>query len=806
MGTIWQDVKYGVRVLLKTPLFSVVALVVIALGIGANTAIFSVVNAILLRPLPYDGADRIVSVWSTRAKRGLMHSSTSFPNFADLRAAQQSFEAMAAYTDTNAALSGGDAPEQIVGEMTTPDLFTVLAAKPRLGRLLTAEDERAGGSPVVVISHGMWQRRFASDPNILGRQISLNGRDKTIVGVMSVSFQFPFANQPPEYFVPLDPAGEMNVQRGAGYLQVLARLKPGVTLERAQAELSGIMERLANQYKAENAGRSVTLISAQEDMVGTLRRTLLVLLGSVGFVLLIACANVANLLLARAAGRGREIAVRVALGASRARIVRQLLTESLLLSVIGGALGLLLAQWGVELLASVVPASVPRFGEVGLDKTVLAFTVGATLLTGLVFGLAPALQASKLELNEALKEGGRSATEGRGHNRLRGALIVAEVALSLILLVGAGLLIKSFFKLRNTNPGFDPRQTLTASVSLPSLRYGDDDKLREFYKRVVERTSHIPGVEAAAAILPLPLSDNVIQTSFTVVGQPEPLPGEQPTSQARLVSPGYFRAMSVPVLKGRDFSEHDDEKAPKVIIVNDTLARRFFPGEDAIGKRLKLGLNDIDGEIIGVVGDVRHRKLDAEAGPEYYVPLAQVPINDAQLIVRTTGGDPAQFAGALRAAVQEIDKNQPLFEVRTMNTLVAESMARQRFSMILLASFAALAMLLAAFGIFSVMSFLVAQRTHEIGIRMALGAQVSDILRLVVGQAMTLTLVGVCLGLAGAFALTRVMENLLYEVKPNDPAIFGGIAALLAAVALIACLIPARRATRVDPMVALRYE
>jgi putative ABC transport system permease protein len=806
MGTIWQDMKYGVRVLLKTPLFTLVAVLVVALGIGANTAIFSVVNAILLRPLPFDGADRIVSVWSTRPKRGITRSSVSYPNFADMRASQQTFESVAAYTDMTAAFANGDLPEQIVGVTAAPDLFRVLSVKPQLGRLLVADDERAGGSPVVVITDGMWRRRFGSDPNIVGRAITLSSNSKTVVGVLPASFQFPFVNDPPEFFIPLDPAGEMNVQRGAGYLQVLALLKRGATLEQAQAELSAIAGRLAGQYVQEDAGRGLSVISTQEDMVGGFRRTLYVLLGAVGFVLLIVCANVANLLLARAAGRGREIAVRVALGASRARIVRQLLTESVLLASVGGALGLLFALWGVELLASVAPASVPRFSEAGLDATVLGFTVGATFLTGLVFGLAPALSASKLDLNESLKEGGRGAGEGRVRSRVRSALIVSEVALSLILLVGAGLLIKSFMRLRNTSPGFNAGNTLSATVSLPTIRYDDDAKLRDFYQRTLERAAQLPGVESVAAIMPLPLSDNSMQTSFWIGGQPEPAPGDRPFSQARIVTPGYFHTMGVPLLRGRDFSERDDAKAPKVLIVNDTLARRFFPGEDAIGKRLHIGLNDIDGEIVGIVGDVRYQSLDAEAGPEYYVSHSQLPFNEMQLVVRTRTTDPAQLAGALRSVVKEIDKDQPLFQIRTMDKLVADSVARQRFSMILLAVFAAVAMLLAAFGIFSVMSFLVAQRTHEIGIRMALGAQSRDILRLVVGHAMTLALVGVGVGLVGAFALTRVMEKLLYEVKPHDPIVFGGIALLLTSVALVACYVPARRAAKVDPMVALRYE
>jgi putative ABC transport system permease protein len=805
MSTIWQDVKYGVRVLAKSPGFTAVAILVTALAIGANTAIFSVINAVLLRPLPYQHSERIMTVWGTHAKRGLIHAPFSYPDFADFHAQSNSFDGLAAYTDATASLSGHDAPEQITGEATSSDLFKVLGVQPALGRTFVPEDEQ-GGDPSVVITHGMWERRFASDPNVVGRQITLDGKSRAIVGVLPASFSFPFSTEAPEYFLTIDPKSELDKERGAHYLTVLGRLKDGVTREQSLAEMKGIAARLEQQYPDEDASRSINIVGAQEDMVGNLRRTMLVLLGAVGFVLLIACANVANLLLARASRRGREIAVRVALGASRARIVRQLLTESLVLSIAGGVLGLLIAVWGVSLISSFVPADIPRFNETGLDLTVLAFTIIASVLTGLVFGLAPALQASKLDLNESLKEGGRGASEGRGRSHVRSLLIVSEVALSLVLLVGAGLLVKSFIKLRNTDPGFNPENLLTASVSLPVAQYSEDAKITQFYQQAVERASHLPGVESVGAITPLPLSDNAMTITFNLKDGPPPRPGESPISGARIVTPDYFHAMGIPVRAGRAFNDNDRANAPKVVIVNETLARKYFAGTDALGKQLHLGLNDLDSEIVGIVGDVRHSGLDKEPGPEFYVPYTQVAFGDMSFVVRTKTTDPANLAAALRGAVQGVDKDIPLFKVRTMRSLVGDSMARQRFSMTLIAAFAGLALALAMVGIFSVMSFLVAQRTHEIGIRMALGARASDILRMVVFHAMGLALVGVAVGLFASFALTREMATLLYEVSATDPVIFGGIALLLSFVALLACLVPARRATKVDPMIALRYE
>jgi len=798
-----QDLRYGARKLRKSPGFTLVAVMTLALGIGANTAIFSVVNAVLLRPLAFDQPEQLVRVFGTNARRSSFSRPHSYPNFSDLRDQNQTFEAMAAYTSASAALSGDDAPEQITGVIASADLFRLLRAKALIGRLLGPEDEKRGGP--VVISHGLWQRRFGADPGVVGRVIKLDGREREVVGVTPADFSFEFVTAAADFWMPIDPASSLYQQRGAIFLEAIGRMKPGVSLEQAGSDLSVVAARLEQQYQESNAGIGVRLAAAQEELVGDVRPTLLVLLGAVGFVLLIACANVANLLLARSAGRHREIAVRRALGAWRGRIVRQLLTESLLLAIAGGVLGLLFALWGVKLISAFVPENVPRFGETSIDLRVLGFTLAASVLTGLLFGIAPALQSSRFDLNEALKDGGRGGSDGRGRTRVRSLLIVAEVALSLVLLIGAGLLIKSFSKLRNTDPGFDPSSTLTASLSLAPVRYDTDEKIADFYGRLVERVRTLPGVETVGAVNPLPLSENDYAFSFAVIGQPPPPPGQRQSASARFVSPDYFRAQGVPLRAGRVFNEADRAGAPNVLVVNEAFARRHLAGADPLGQRLRLGINGIEGEIVGVVGDIRGTSLATPAEPEYYVPAAVISSNDLTLVIRTAT-DPATLAPALRQVVAEMDKDLPLYDVRTMESLVARSVARQRFSMTLVGVFAVLALLLSAVGIFSVMSFLVAQRTHEIGIRMALGAQARDILSMVIRHGIGLTLVGVALGLAGAFALTRLMSGLLYEVSATDPFVYGGITALLAAVALLACYLPARRATKVDPLIALRYE
>ncbi|MEJ7576826.1 MAG: ABC transporter permease [Pyrinomonadaceae bacterium] len=812
MSTLWQDMRYGVRMLLKNPGFTFIAVLALALGIGANAGIFSVVNAVLLRPLPFEHSERLVRLWGTNVKKGLERRSSSFLNFTDWQKQNHVFESMTAYTGAAATLSSeGSAPEQLSGVGFTGDLFAVSGARPALGRTFTSEELAAKGkeaSTVIVISNELWRRRFSSEPNIIGKQLRLDAsKSATVIGVMPADFKFPVDFGGLDFWLPLDPSDELNTERDTNYLQVVGRLKPNATLAQAQAELNTVNARLEQEYKEENAGRSVTLVSLHESLVGNVRPALLVLLGAVGFVLLIACANVANLLLARAATRGREIAIRTALGAKRSRVVRQLLTESALLSLAGGALGLLLALWGVDLLVAAIPSDVMRFSEVNLDARVLAFTFGVSVLTGIVFGLAPALQASRVDLNESLKDGGRGGTESLQRNRVRSLLVVAEIALSLVLLIGAGLLIKSFLHLREINPGFDPNNVITATLSL-SGKYEEEAQQAEFFQKVVGRISALPGVEAAGALFPLPMSGNVAQGDFEIEGNAPVGVAEKPNANFRMITPDLLRAMGIPLVKGRTFSERDSSDAPKVLLINETLARRFFAGADPIGKRLKFSTlsGETTGEIVGVVGDVKFRGLDAEAEPEYYMSYLQFPMSEMSLIARTAFAEPTKLVPAMRNAVLEVDKDQPLYETKTMNRLVGESIAERRFNMLLLGGFAFVALGLAAIGIFGVMSYSVTRRTHEIGIRMALGAQRSDVAKLVIGQGMILVLIGVALGLAGAFALTGMMKSLLFGVSATDPITFAGIAVLLTAVALLACYIPARRATKVDPMIALRYE
>ena len=812
MGNLLQDLRYGLRMLLKNPGFTVIAVLALALGIGANTAIFSVVNAVLLRPLPFENSEQLMQVWSTNAKRGWTSAPVSYLNFADWRDQNHVFQAMAAYAEASAAFTYADVPEQLEGIGATADLFKVLGTQPILGRAFLPEDEKAGGSHVVVLGYDLWQRRFGGDPKTVGQQIKFDGESTTVIGVMPPGFHFPLDREDPEFWIPLDPEQVFNKERGANYLGVVGRLKPGVSREQAQAEMATIAQRLEQQYPDKNAGKSVRLVSLYEQVVKTIRPALLVLLGAVGFVLLIACANVANLLLARAASRQKEIAIRTALGASRTRIVRQLLTESLLLSTVGGAIGMLLALWGVDLLGAAIPADIPRIKEMGLDTHVLGFTMAVSLLTGLIFGLAPALQASKPDLNESLKEGGRGSTEGLRRNRVRSFLVVSEVALSLVLLVGAGLMIKSFFYLLNVKPGFNPDNVLTANLALPPVKYPDAKQQSAFFRQVIERVKALPGVDSASVVTPLPLSGSMMQNLLTIEGRPPLAPGEKLITHTCLIGSDYLRAMGIPLLKGRALNEHDGKDAPNVFLVNETFVNRYFPNEDPIGKRITVSVRagpdepDANGEIVGVIGDVKHQSLDKEPGPECYVPYLNVPDAYMTLVVRTNSSDPAGLSASLRSAVQQVDADQPVFDIQTMDQILAKSVATRRFNMLLLGIFASVALMLAGVGIFGVMNYSVTQRTHEIGIRMALGAQARDVLKMIVGQGMLLTLIGLGVGVAAALALTRVLSGLLYGVTATDPVTFAGVSLILAAVALAACYIPARRAMKVDPMVALRYE
>jgi len=807
IADLWQDLRFGARMLMKEPGFTLIAVITLALGIGVNTAIFSVVNSVLLRPLPFDEAERLVRVYVTVPARGIRTNPASWPNFADWRAQNSVFDAMAAYSGANATFTGGEAPEQIEGVAASGDLFAVLNAQPMAGRVFLRADEEPGANDVIVISHGLWQRSFNGDPKIVGRQVTLDATGYTVIGVMPRGFHFPLDQSKVDYWVPLNPRSETNQERGANYLNVTARLKKGVSIEQAQAEMTAIASRLEQEYRDRNAGRGMNIAPLHESLVGDVRRALLVLLAAVGFVLLIACANVANLQLARAASRGRELAIRTALGAGRGRIVRQLLTESLMIAAIGGAIGLLLAAWGVDLLVATMPEDIPRAGGIGLDARALGFTAAVTLLTGLAFGLAPTLQSSKADLTESLKDGGRGASEGARRNRTRSLLVVTEVALSLVLLAGAGLLIKSFRRLLDVNPGLNPNGVLTASVALPSGKYPEEARQSAFFQQALNRIAALPGVEAVGVVDPMPLGGSMAMNILSIEGRPPLQPGERLVTNSRVISADYLKAMGIPLLRGRALIERDNVDAPQVMLINESFARRYFPNADPLGQRIRLTIAaNFVAEVVGIVGDVKHQGLEREAGPEAYVSYLQVPNPIMSLIVRASSGDPTSLTGSIRQAVGQVDKDQPLYDVKPMMEWLSESVARQRFNMLLLAVFAAVALLLAAIGVYGVISYSVAQRTHEIGIRMALGAQRGDVLKLVVGQGLALTLVGVACGVAGAFGLTRLMEGLLFRVTATDPLTFIGVAALIVIVTLLACYIPARRAAKVDPLVALRCE
>ncbi|HEX7173827.1 MAG TPA: ABC transporter permease [Pyrinomonadaceae bacterium] len=812
MGTLLQDTRYGFRMLRKRPGFTAIAILALALGIGANTAIFSVVNAVLLRPLPFAGAERLATVEVRSERTGAVGADHSYPNLVDLREQAGTLEHLAAYSMTTAFLAAGDEPERVRGLLTTADLFPALGVQPLHGRVFTREEDQKGATRVVVLSHGLWQRRFGGDPAIVGKEIPLGGIRSTptlVLGVMPEGFKFPVGVANVDYWMPLVPIlSDSDLSRASVWLTGLAKLKEGASEEQARSELQTISRRLEEQYKDSNADATFMLRSYHEQLVGDMKTALLVLLGAVGCVLLIACANVANLMLARAAARGREISIRTALGASRAQIVRQLLTESVLLSILGGALGLLIAWWGVDVLVAAVPSDLPRAAEVALDARVLLFTAALSILTGLIFGLAPALQASRADVSESLKEGGRGSVEG-GRSPLRSVLVVAEVAVSLVLLVGAGLLAQSFARLMDVSPGFDAERVLAFDVVFRGENYTQRAATVPALEELLTQAAAVPGVEAVGVVNPLPLGGNFEANSFQIEGRAPAEPGREPSADRRVITSDYFRAMGIHTEGGRVFDSRDAAAATPVAIINQTFARQHFPGENPIGRRL-LFTNTQNvttaREIVGLVADVRHAGLDAESGPEFYVPFAQAPAARVTVVARTTSDDPAQLAPALRGAVRQVDKNFPVYNVRTMESYLAESVARRRFNMTLLGGFALVALLLAGLGIYGVMSYTVAQRTHEIGVRMALGAQARDVLRLVIRQGMAPALAGVGVGLVCALALTRVMSSLLFGVTATDPLTFAGVALLLSVVALVSCYLPARRATKVDPMVALRYE
>jgi putative ABC transport system permease protein len=783
------------------------AVITLALGIGANTAIFSVVNTVLLQPLPFKESDRLVIVWEEGTAQGFPRNSVSASNYIDWRDQNQVFEGMSILGRMNFNLTGVGEPERIDGRRVSANLFDLLGVQPRLGRAFLPEEDQPGSNRVVVLSHGLWQRRFGSNANIIGQPLTLNGQSFTVVGVMPPHFQFPSPQD--ELWVPIAFTSQEAANRGNNSYEVIARIKPGVILEQAQAEMNTIAARLKQQYPDVVKSNGSVVIPLREHLVGDIKPALLVLLGAVGFVLLIACANVANLLLARAAVRQKEVAVRIALGASRLRLIRQFLIESVLLAALGGVGGLLLALWGVSLLKAFIPENISQVQSITVDAKVLVFTLLVSLMTGLIFGLAPAMQSSRVNLNETLKEGGRDSASGSHGNRIRGLLVIAEVAVSLVLLIGAGLLINSFLRLLNVDSGFRADNLLTINVVLPELKYPDQARRTAFYSDLLSRIEALPGVQSAAVTNYIPLTLQGDTFGISIEGRPDPGPAERPDVVTRVISPKYFSTMGIELLQGREFGEEDRADSPRVAVISETMARRLWPGEDPVGKRIKPGPPDSPvpwRTIIGVVKDVRQFELNADPKLQMYYCYVQPAFFVPSYLVVKTDVEPVSLAAAVRGAVWEIDKDQPVSNIRTMKEVLSESIARQRFSMLLLGIFAAVALALAAVGIYGVMSYSAAQHTREIGIRMALGAQSRDVLKLAIGQGMKLALAGVAVGLIGAFALTRLIESLLFGVSTTDPATFALVTFLLIAVALSACYIPARRATKVDPMIALRYE
>jgi len=799
---LWQDLRYGSRMLLKNPVFTLIAVITLALGIGANTAIFSVVNAVLLRPLPYKEPDRLMMILEIKPPQ-FPESTVSPANFLDWKKQNTVFERLVAYRNVTFNLIGTGDPERLRGTSVTEGFMAMFGAQPQLGRGFLPEEDQPGRDNVVILSHRLWQRRFGGDPKILSQAITLDGQNYTVIGVMPATFSFGG-----DLWTPMAFTAQQAQNRGGRSLTAMGQLKQGVALDQARAEMSAIAGRLAAQYPGVNTGWNVKIIPLLEIAVRSVKDTLLVLLVAVAFVLLIACVNVANLLLARAAGRRIEIGIRAALGAGRGRIVRQLLTESALLALISGAAGLLLAKLGMDLLLKLAPQSLPRMSGVSLDSRALAFTAAITLLTGVIFGLVPALQASKPNLNETLKDAGRGSAGGGRRQLMRSALVVLEVASALVLLVGAGLMIKSFWRLQNVDPGFNPDNALTVSVSLPRMKYPEENQQAAFYQQLVEKAGTLPGVQAAGATSLLPLGGSEYNLGFGIQGRPTHPPVEVQSVNFYSVSAGYFKAMGIPLRRGRLFTERDTRDSLHVAIVNETMAKKVFPDEDPIGKRIAFnpGNKNPDWfEIVGIVGDVKHSGIGRGTTLQTYEPYTQQTFSYMTLIVRAEG-DPASLTAAIRSEVLKLDKEQPVSDVRTLDQIYSASIAQWRFSALLLGVFAAVALALAAVGVYGVLSYAVTRRTHEIGIRVALGAARRDVLKLVVGRGMLLTLLGVAAGLSAAFALTRLMSTLLFEVKPTDPMTFSLITLLLGAVALLACWIPARRAAKVDPLTALKHD
>ena len=822
METTLQDIRYGLRMLLKNPGFTAIAIIALALGIGANTAIFSVVSAVLLRPLPYPEPEQIVAVWSADATKPDSQSTFSMPDFMDLRAQNQVFSGIGAYrTEDFAVTESGGPAAHAQGAMVTADVLALLRVNPVLGRVFTADDDKPGARNVI-LSHELWQRRFGGDRNMLERRVLLDGVAYQVIGIMPEGFRFPIQNKPVEFWIPASmqfevaPGQEPNTtpggQRGMHYLKAVARLKPGVTPEQAQANAKSVMTALAQQYPDTNKSfNSAKVNPLLADITADVKPALLVLLGAAACVLLIACVNVANLLLARATSRQKEIGIRAALGASRVRILRQLLTESGVLALAGGIAGMLLATWGTAALASMLPRNFPRAAEIDPDIRVLAFTALVSLVTGVLFGMAPAWRVSRPDVVTALNETGRGSSETARGRRLRGGLVIAEMVLAFVLLVGAGLLIRSFWQLQKVELGFSPQGVMTAVVSLPDGDGGPQTTVRNvnFYNQLMERAATLPGVQSVSAITPLPLSGSNWGTGVDIAGRPT-APSDRPVSAVRIVTPGYFKTMGIAVRKGRDFDARDKSDSPGAVIINETFARMHFPNEDPLGKRMtpQMSMDENEPrerEIVGVVADVKFGKITTESKAELYMPHTQAPLG-AMTIVARMQNNPESFVTPLRQTVERMDKDLPVYEPRTMEQYLGAAVAQPKLNMTLLVIFSAVAVVLTGIGIYGVMAFSVAQRKQEIGIRMALGAQKGDVLRMIVGQGLRLVIAAMVIGLFAAFALTKSLASLLYGVGATDIVTLTAVGALLAVIATVACWLPARRASGVDPITALRAD
>ncbi len=812
MSTLLQDLRYGLRMLAKNPGFTAVAVMTLALGIGANTAIFSVVNAVLLRPLPYQQPDHLVKVWGNFAGIGLANNQNwiSAPEFKDLESQNRSFSHIAAMSDASFNLIINGSPQRIEGALVSPSLFPMLGVQALWGRTFLPEESQPGRDAVVLLNYGLWQRGFGGDRSIVGRRLNINGISYAVVGVMPAGFQYP---NDADMWGPLafQPSDLVPNNRGNHGLEVLARIKPDLSLEQARSDMKALTKAVEEQnpnYPYVRFQFAFTLTPLLEETVSDIQKALWILTGAVALVLLIACANVANLLLVRASGREREIAIRIAIGASRRRLIGQLLTESVLLAVVGGAAGLLIARWGLAVLINISSAIFPRLAGASVDGRVLGFTMLVALGTGIIFGLVPALQCVRDVNHESLKEGGRSASGSSASQRLRHSLVAAELALSLVLLNGAGLLLRSFWRLQQVDGGFQPDHVLTMRVSLPETRYSRPEQVRAFFRDAVDRISRLPGVQAAGAVSDLPLSGQGTSGTTTMDTHAVPPDAASPEADWRVVTPGYFQAMGIARISGRYFDDHDADESPPVAIVDETLAKTYWPNEDTVGKRLHLGGVESKAPwmtVVGVVRHVRYRTLEAQSRTEVYWPEAQNPSSSLSLAIRTSS-DPHNFATTAQKEVQAVDPQQPVYRVRTMEELLENSLARRRLSMLLLSIFAGAALLLAAVGIYGIMSYWVNQRAREMGIRMALGADRFDLLRLVVQQSLILAGVGVAIGLVSSLASTRLVSSLLFDVKPSDPPTLATVAIGLAGVALLASWAPAHRATKVDPIVALRYE